>query len=317
MKINREEALRMLYGVADGEVTGEKRAAFFQYLKKDETLRWQYEQVVLLKHALRNRLKREPLPAEARERMVALMNRLATENESIPSTQNTQTRTLKLLDRSSFGSDKTPDWFTVRFWIKPLRTIAAAAVLLAMTLFTIEILDRSTTRTADQNSMEIVQNIDEAGAEGDLEQIIYELFSDTGSFGQDPFWSFAPDVRIERVKEALQTELRSSARLPEMNERHLRRIYGHTFFADHKSPVLAYHHPQSGEWIYIFAFDIIDLEQSGTLHRDPAAVRYCQKDDLYHVKQIGGKDIVSWQWEGHWYTAISNHKGDELIALLE
>lgn len=364
MNINREQAITMLHDVIDGEVSDEMRVAFFQYLNGDAYLRVQYEQARLLKDALKNRLPKAQLPVASKERLTLLALRLAAGNR--PGVLARQNPGCGSVTREMLSSTESPEWFTFRFWIKPLRTAAAAAVLLAMTLFTIEILDQSTvTQVAGNRSMDgtgtvngseamaeqLVTGGTEAmggqvvpvGAEAtggnqsaggteamagtapptegtqppSLEQMVYELFSDTGSFHKDPSWSFSPDVRMERVQVALQTELQSSARLPKMDERHLRRIYEHTFPSNVLSPVLAYLHEQTGEWIYVFSFEIRALEASEELHRDPEAIRHCQKGNQFYVQQIGEKELVSWRWNGHWYTAISNHKGSELIALLQ
>ena len=350
MNINREQAIAMLHDVIDGEVSDERRVAFFQYLDGDANLRLQYEQARLLKDALKNRLPKAQLPVASKERLTMLALRLAAGNRPrVSARQNPGSVTREMLSPT-----ESPEWFTFRFWIKPLRTAAAAAVLLAMTLFTIEILDQSTvTQVAGNRSMDGTGSVNgpeamggqvvPVGAEATggnqsvggteamagtapptegtqppgLEQMVYELFSDTGSFHQDPSWSFSPDVRMERVQVALQTELQSSARLPKMDERHLRRIYEHTFPSNVLSPVLAYLHEQTGEWIYVFSFEIRALEASEELHRDPEAIRHCQKGNQFYVQQIGEKELVSWRWNGHWYTAISNHKGSELIALLQ
>lgn len=352
MNINREKAITMLHDVIDGEVSDEMRVAFFQYLDGDANLRVQYEQARLLKDAIKNRLPKAQLPKASKERLTMLALRLAAgDRPGVLARQNPGSGSVT---REMLSPTESPEWFTFRFWIKPLRTAAAAAVLLAMTLFTMEILDQSTvTQVAGNRSMDGTGSVNgleamggqvvPVGAEATggnqsaggteamagtapptegtqspgLEQMVYELFSDTGSFHQDPSWSFSPDVRMESVQVALQTELQSSARLPEMEERHLRRIYEHTFPSNVLSPVLAYLHEQTGEWIYVFSFEIRALEASEELHRDPEAIRHCQKSNQFYVQQIGEKELVSWRWNGHWYTAISNHKGSEVIALLQ
>jgi hypothetical protein len=34
------------------------------------------------------------------------------------------------------------------------------------------------------------------------------------------------------------------------------------------------------------------------------------------VADIQGKHVVSWQWQDTWYTAVSNHSGDVIAAML-
>jgi hypothetical protein len=81
--------------------------------------------------------------------------------------------------------------------------------------------------------------------------------------------------------------------------------------------VLTYATADATDLIHIFVFKVDRMDDGISLQRDPDAVAKCSTDpDAVHVADIQGKHVVSWQWQDTWYTAVSNHSGDVIAAML-
>lgn len=366
MKIDRERALRMLQDVVDRETSEADRAAFFYYLKQDDDLRERYERAVRFKRFLKERLPREKMPDDVRQRILSLtkdiekassasrsvdkkgwpsLKGLASESEDnnrdnyrrIDRSDSVTSEVLnsKKKNRWSARAARHPEWFQWSFYFKPLRIVAAAAVLLAISLTTLELLNHLSVQNGVDKDVALYIGEDSGESSGQgtgngasdvadllsgsqrLEDVMVALFSDENGFQDDPVYSFESGVKSDRIDSLLRVEMNSSPDLPIIAERDIRQIFGHAFGPELLAPVLAYYHEASGEWVYVVAFDEASLEQSLEVHRTPEAVWFCDKTDDFFVQKIDNKEVVSWRQGDYWYTAISNHRGAELIALME
>ncbi len=89
------------------------------------------------------------------------------------------------------------------------------------------------------------------------------------------------------------------------------------FVDGYHTPVLTYAASDASDLIRIFVFKVDRMSTDIALERDPKAVAMCSSNpDAVHVADIQGKHVVSWQWEDTWYTAVSNHSGDVIAAML-
>lgn len=81
-------------------------------------------------------------------------------------------------------------------------------------------------------------------------------------------------------------------------------------------PILQYHQKDINEFIYLFAFEMHDQLPMTSLRLEEA-VKSCQQSTDYHVSAMReGKHVVSWKWDNTWYSAVSNHNGNDLAALV-
>jgi len=80
-------------------------------------------------------------------------------------------------------------------------------------------------------------------------------------------------------------------------------------------PMLEYSQEDIGEYIYLFAFDMSKPNKPANKRlRD--AIFNCRTQTDYHVSNLDGKHVVSWKWNNTWYSAVSNHNGNDLASLI-
>lgn len=87
------------------------------------------------------------------------------------------------------------------------------------------------------------------------------------------------------------------------------------FFEGYHTPLLGYE-VADGDFIYIFAFELKDLDKYPALVRNSDAVKAIVRHNDVYIVKIEEHDVVSWKWEGVWYSAVSNHDGAVVAAML-
>lgn len=80
-------------------------------------------------------------------------------------------------------------------------------------------------------------------------------------------------------------------------------------------PMLEYCQEEIDEYIYLFAFDMSQPNQPVN-KRLREAIFNCRSQTDYHISELAGKHVVSWKWDNTWYSAVSNHNGNDLAALV-
>ncbi|MGM0460073.1 MAG: hypothetical protein ACQERO_12075 [Bacteroidota bacterium] len=307
-KLNRKQALKLLPLVVDNEATEEQKKAFFNFIQRDAEVKKKYESLLFVKQLLKNKYSRENAPDHLKKKISNIIQDLEWEKKQKSkvdnpadnigsSTPNPQQHDKDVTDNTENGVIKS----TAKRLMAPVRYLVAASVIFIFSLLTIEFLEQmSTDRILNYKS---------------VEQVALSHFS-TGSHVDASFASFQP-ASHEHASELLQDEISYSPRLPDIKGASLRNIYYTPFSGEYKIPVLVFYQEEIGETIHVFAFKIDDLEDKPGIKRDAEAVKLCKTYDDYHIKEIKNKHIVSWKWGDYWYTAVSNHNGKDLIALVE
>jgi hypothetical protein len=94
-------------------------------------------------------------------------------------------------------------------------------------------------------------------------------------------------------------------------------VHSVDFVDGYETPVLTYSAGSGSDLIHIFVFKVDNMDNGIALQRDPEAIAKCSADpSAVHIADIQGKHVVSWQWQDTWYTAVSNHSGDVIAAML-
>lgn len=297
-KLSKKQALEILTLIVDNEATEEQKKAFFTFIQKDDDVKKKYESMLFVKQLLKTKYSPEKAPPHLKKKisdMVHDMNWEKTEGSKVDS--NLSAVDPKSAKETTDENKRKP---LINF-LKPARYLVAASVIFFFSLLTIELLEKSS-----------VNNL-QTGY--DIEEMALSHFN-SGDHISASLASFQPESS-EHASELLESEMAHKLRLPSIEGAKLRTVMYTTFADGYTTPVLEFYQSDIDETVHVFAFHMEELEKYGKIVRDPEAVKACKTYDDYHVKDINGKHVVSWKWGDYWYTAVSNHNGQDLIALVD
>ena len=302
-KLSKKEAIELMPLVVDNEVSEDEKVAFFKYIQTDSEVKKKYESLLFVKQLLKTKYSRENAPDHLKDKIAGIIEDMEWEKEEKSKVDNSSSYvgSDRAVGKSTYTEQSPKRKNPVFKLLKPARYLVAASVLFIFSLLTIEFLDQmSGDRVFVRNSVE------------------YAALNHfrTGSHIEASLASFKPES-FEHAEQLLQEKMSYSPRLPKIEGADLRSILQTTFVEGHEVPVLDFYQAGIDESIHVFAFKIGEFDDPGMVYRDPEAVKKCKSYEDYHVKNIKGKHVVSWKWGDYWYTAVSNHNGNDLIALVE
>ena len=280
-ELTKKEARWVLPAVVDNEASEEDRSAFFAFIKNDSQLAKEYEVAIQIKEAFVTRNIRIKAPDHLRKAVLESIEKLQKETGV---TQSDSRSNIKRI-RSN----------------RVLRYLTAAAVLLFISLVTLQLLDLSTGAASD--SYDII-----------VENMAAEHFINSGGKLIEPHFS----TNITHEAEVyLRDHFGMEITIPTITGAEFAGIVMAEFVDDFQTPLLEYSQHNIGETIYLFAFDMDQVHQHKTLLRHGDAAAACIKPEDFYVAEINGHHVVSWLWDNTWYSAISNHNGYDLASLVE
>lgn len=283
--LTKQEARWVLPAVVDSEATQEERVAFFDFIQSDSEVEKEYKDALLIKRALQSAKIRKIAPDHLRISVLDTIENLKRESVS----DNKQSESIITPILSAPQSTK---------W---LRYLSAAAAVLLISLVTLQILDRSTGAAPDNYDV-IVENM------------AVEHFINSGGQFIEPHFS----TNLPHEAEAyLLDHFGIKITIPTLTGAEFAGIVMSEFIDDFQTPLLEYSQHSIGETIYLFAFDMDQVNQHETLVRHSAAADACKSSEDFYVAEIYDHHVVSWLWENTWYAAISNHNGYDLASLVE
>jgi hypothetical protein len=291
-RLTKKQALDLLPAVIDGEASENERLAFLAYIETDPDVRDEYESSLRIKELLAKKLFKKKAPAHLRNKVYELIEE---------SQRNRELRDISPDERPDEvkpGQLYKPE--PVSIWKPTLRYLAAAAVLLFITLTIVELLDRMT--TTETGGFEIVENysaIHFLNSEGRLSEFHYSTAS------------------ISDAEQYLLDHHGITMTIPPVKGAEFAGIIIADFYNGMEAPLLGYHQHDIDETIFIFAFENDKIASHKKLKRLSDAVEKCRTNTDFYVAEIENHHVVSWTWDGNWYTAVSNHNGYDLAALIE
>lgn len=295
--LTKQKALELISFVVDGEANPDVSRAFMEYIEHDPEVKRIFESQCRIKKVINTRCRKAKTPEHLRSKIIQFIE--DQEGEAV----RAENPDLKTSDVLSTGNDT--DSPPAEHNGKPgrrlnfFRVAAAAAAVIILSVFTIEMLERFS--PTFQSPMSI-------------EEFAFSHFNE--SDGHIAFAGIQPGSIPEAHQHLIQ-EYNFDIRMPTINGSELTQVIYTDFVPDYKTPVLEYYQADLDEYIYVFAFKIDSLNKYGKLARDPEAVEKCSNYDDFHIKEINNKHVVSWKWGENWYAAISNHNGYDLAAIVQ
>ncbi|MDX1586927.1 MAG: hypothetical protein R3222_09290 [Balneolaceae bacterium] len=300
-RLTKDEAIKLITSVVDDEVDDNTRISFFNYIEEDNEVRKQYESIKRVKKLVAERCPSHKAPDSLKLRVHNFLleeqgkvKQLNDNNESdnavdkpsrIPGEMHNGTAGNGTKTRASSGS-------TFQKWI-----YAAAASFLIIAAFWGLVYNNQTSQQAYS-----------------IEEYVYRHFDDhDGKL-------IPPTINTENPADAevqLASTFNMTMTVPPLSKAEFKGVAINEFVPGYQAPLLEYYLPGEDQYVYIFAFDMKKLDKFGSLSRSQEAVKKCIKPKDFHIKNVNGKHVVSWRWNGIWYAAISNHHGETLASLVE
>lgn len=305
-RLTKEEALKLIPSVVDDEVDEAVKTAFYKYIDSDIEVRRKFESIKKIKELVAGRCPRHKAPEQLKVRIQKFIFEETQKEQFVfghveelnpkvdrPSRISTEAADG---DRAIPGKNHNTQSTSLN-WIYA----AAASFLLLAVLWGFFYTD-NTTSPSDANTTYRV------------EEYVYKHFEDNDGKLVPPNISTAS---LSDAEISLSSNYNMSLKVPSLKDAEFKGVAYSEFVPDFKTPLLEYYLPGEDQYIYIFAFPMDQLDQFGKLTRDREAVKNCVKPGDFHIENINGKHVVSWQWNGTWYAAISNHNGKILASLIE
>jgi len=286
--MNRNQALLLIPAIIDGEASESERAAFFDFIENHPDIEDEYESALYVKQQLKKNLKRHSCPDHLRENVLNTIADLKRNDQQID----------RELGESTNNSNRNIFWYYAG---PAARYASAAAVILFITLLTLQLLNRTDHGSQYNNTVMI-------------EQAAAGHFLSAG--GELPALDFSTSS-INEAKKYLREHHGMSAEIPEIDGAIFVGMAVGPFIEDYSTPVLAYTQEEISENIYLFVFDMNQVESLQNIIRHAEAVEHCKTPKDYFVAEVDNHHVVSWLWDNYWYSAVSNHNGDDLASLVK
>ena len=288
-KLSKKQALLILPAVVDNEAGEEEKAAFFEFISHNKEVREEYNNALLVKQIVSSKFKKEKAPESLKSRIL----------ESLSGEDYSSENYDMLIEEKDQHLQPENDIPFTKIIGSATRYIAAAAVILFLSMVTVQLLDRTSPHSAVNTYV--------------VENMAAEHFSTFGS--GDEVLELQP-YTIADAEQYLQEQFGMEMTIPDIEGARFDGILMADFIDDYQTPLLGYSQPDIGETIFIFAFDVDQINTHQYLVRNKDAVETCINKNDFHVAEIADHHVVSWLWEDNWYAAISNHNGHDLASII-
>lgn len=271
----------MITAFADGELHGSELEYFKKELEKDPAINILLDSELRLKQAVKSKFIKANAPESLKKKISQIVD-----NEA----KITPIESVQKHNQRSGGFDKKKHQSKSRPWI-----LVAALIIISILIYT----NRITTVEAEniQNTVEYISYQHFMNHNGNLLQPTFEIY-DTGY-----------------AQQYLKEHYNCRITVPELKGAEFAGIVYADFHNNYKTPLLSYR-AGDNDYIYVFAFELHDLEKIEDITRhQKASEAIILHNDVYTV-DISGTHVLSWKWDDVWYSAVSRHHGDVIAAML-
>lgn len=299
-RLTKEEAIKLITSVVDGEVNEEQRIAFLEYIEQDEEVRAEYESIKRIKKLIAEHCPVHKAPETLKIRVRQF---LSQQEDNINSENSTDQVKESVIDVPSHipdetsGTEKSMPVGTSNEPMYKKWLYAAAASFLIIAAF-----------------WGLIYNNQAAQKNYNIEEYVYRHFENNEGKLIPTNISTAS---LADAEVSLSNNFDMPMTVPPLKNAEFKGVAFNEFVPGYKAPLLEYYLPAEDQYIYIFAFNIDQLNKFENLSRSDEAIKKCVKPEDFHIKNVKGKHVVSWQWNDIWYAAISNHNGKTLASLVE
>lgn len=293
-RLTKKQAIDLIPAIVDHEATKPEQSAFFKFIESDSDVKRQYESSLRIKKLLSEKCPRAEAPERLKHRVLSIIEGEEINQPSSPDSD------------SSFSIHPPQKKTNGRglhslFSVQPaLRYISAAAVILILTLLTVELLDRTSFHASEETFV--------------VENYAAQHFINASGRFIDPHFSTSS---TEAAENFLRDQHGIELTVPVIEGAEFAGIVMSDFLEGFKTPLFEYRQADIGEIIYIFSFEMNRLDTLQHIIRDENAAKKCKLREDFHVLEVDNHHVVSWLWNDVWYAAISNHDGYDLASLID
>lgn len=280
-----ENKRELISALIDNELSESEKNSLLAEAKINNEIATEIERQQRFKHVISTKFKRVSVPDSLKSRIqVALANEMA---KSSAEPENSTVTDKSVVTPITDLNQKAPKQ---RAWL-----LVAAIILLAALLYLSRI--DSTSVTDEFTSVEFIS---------------FQHFVNHNGM----FVGRANEVEsTEDARNYLKEHYSCNITVPELDGVEFAGVLYVDFHDGFHTPLLSYKVDED-DYIYIFAFELKNLDSLAEIQRDPEAVRAIVRHNDVFTVTFNGHDVVSWKWDDVWYSAVSKHQGDVIAAML-
>lgn len=305
--LSRREAMQLITPVVDGEATAREQAAFFEYIKKDPKVERLYRAERQVKNLMHDRCPQYKAPDHLKKRINNLLSEQPDEISKLTASTNRMDLTemmCALSEPPARCSPKTKREETLSQTVdpaKPRRTTTYLSMAAALVIVLVISISSGLLKIGPLTS------------NPDLDQHVYRHYTTNKAGFVMPTLS-TPDVT--EAEEYVLQRFKQKVTVPQLNGTTFQGVVWTEFVPEYNTPMLEYYHEGRNAYIYVFAFNLDQLNTFPKLKRYNLAVESCQSAHDYFVHEVEDAHVVSWKWGSTWYAAISKLKGNQVASLV-
>ena len=267
----------------DGELGNTDTEKLLDLASRDKSVQKAIESERKIKKLLKSRLHRVGAPSEFKQRINSLIAAEQLKMQSVQMNNQSSSQSSNPVDRPS--SSRNRFLFSV-----------AAIVLVGLFLVLVQQFN-SNSNTLNALTVEDLTYQHYANHSGQMLPSEFEIINTT-------------DAQM-KLKEVYGCNIT----VPELQGARFAGVIYADFHDGFHTPMLKYE-VSDGDNIYMFAFESHLLEENPKLIAYGKATDAIINHDDVFITKVNNYDVVSWKWGEVWYTAVSEHSGDVLAAML-